>query len=111
MSFRGHVSKDPWFQSTFRLFGIARRSARENEKYRRSISMRQTGGPAPNDHGFPGHAAPWLTSSALGNIFSPKMLVRKKGLDPLRPFGHQLLRLARLPIPPLPRRLSIALPP
>src|SRR5580693_1021238 len=29
--------------------------------------------------------------------------VRKKGLEPLRPFGHQLLRLARLPIPPLPR--------
>ena len=31
-----------------------------------------------------------------------EMLVRKKGLEPLRPFGHQLLRLARLPIPPLP---------
>ena len=30
-------------------------------------------------------------------------VVRKKGLEPLRPFGHQLLRLARLPIPPLPR--------
>ena len=30
-------------------------------------------------------------------------LVRKKGLEPLRPFSHQLLRLARLPIPPLPR--------
>src|SRR5579863_3838205 len=30
-------------------------------------------------------------------------MVRKKGLEPLRPFGHQLLRLARLPIPPLPR--------
>jgi hypothetical protein len=29
--------------------------------------------------------------------------VRKKGLEPLRPFGHQLLRLARLPIPPLPQ--------
>jgi hypothetical protein len=28
--------------------------------------------------------------------------LRKKGLEPLRPFGHQLLRLARLPIPPLP---------
>ncbi len=30
--------------------------------------------------------------------------MRKKGLEPLRPFGHQLLRLARLPIPPLPQR-------
>jgi hypothetical protein len=38
-------------------------------------------------------------------------MVRKKGLEPLRPFGHQLLRLARLPIPPLPHRKSIiALP-
>src|SRR5580692_6818764 len=33
-----------------------------------------------------------------------ELLVRKKGLEPLRPFGHQLLRLARLPIPPLPQR-------
>src|SRR5580693_7647440 len=33
--------------------------------------------------------------------------VRKKGLEPLRPFGHQLLRLARLPIPPLPQRSRI----
>jgi hypothetical protein len=32
-----------------------------------------------------------------------EFVVRKKGLEPLRPFGHQLLRLARLPIPPLPR--------
>ena len=32
--------------------------------------------------------------------------LRKKGLEPLRPFGHQLLRLARLPIPPLPHRLA-----
>src|ERR1700752_3936262 len=30
--------------------------------------------------------------------------LRKKGLEPLRPFGHQLLRLARLPLPPLPHR-------
>jgi hypothetical protein len=35
------------------------------------------------------------------------MMVRKKGLEPLRPFGHQLLRLARLPIPPLPRRQTV----
>ena len=27
-----------------------------------------------------------------------KGYLRKKGLEPLRPFGHQLLRLARLPI-------------
>jgi hypothetical protein len=35
-----------------------------------------------------------------------QIFLRKKGLEPLRPFGHQLLRLARLPIPPLPRRLA-----
>ena len=29
-------------------------------------------------------------------------MVRKKGLEPSRPCGHKLLRLARLPIPPLP---------
>ena len=34
-------------------------------------------------------------------------VVRKRGLEPLRPFGHQLLRLARLPIPPLPRGGSV----
>src|SRR3954471_16091250 len=31
-----------------------------------------------------------------------RRLVRKKGLEPSRPCGHKLLRLARLPIPPLP---------
>jgi hypothetical protein len=35
-------------------------------------------------------------------------LVRKKGLEPLQPFGHQLLRLARLPIPPLPLNHTLA---
>jgi hypothetical protein len=34
--------------------------------------------------------------------------LRKKGLEPLRPFGHQLLRLTRLPIPPLPLATSIS---
>lgn len=29
-------------------------------------------------------------------------MVRKKGLEPSHPFGYKLLRLARLPIPPLP---------
>ena len=29
-------------------------------------------------------------------------LVRKKGFEPSRPCGHKLLRLARLPVPPLP---------
>src|SRR3972149_8452599 len=31
-------------------------------------------------------------------------MVRKRGLEPPRPCGHKLLRLARLPIPPLPHR-------
>jgi len=31
-------------------------------------------------------------------------LVRKRGLEPPRPCGHKLLRLARLPVPPLPHR-------
>ena len=32
-----------------------------------------------------------------------KKLVRKGGLEPPRPYGHKLLRLTRLPIPPLPQ--------
>ena len=32
-----------------------------------------------------------------------RKLVRSKGLEPLRAFTHQLLRLARLPIPPRPQ--------
>ena len=31
-----------------------------------------------------------------------RRLVRKKGFEPSRPCGHKLLRLARLPVPPLP---------
>src|SRR4030095_13123206 len=30
-------------------------------------------------------------------------MVRKEGLEPTRPFGHRLLRPARLPVPPLSR--------
>ena len=33
-------------------------------------------------------------------------LVRKEGLEPTRPFGHQILNLARLPVPPLSRPLG-----
>jgi hypothetical protein len=28
--------------------------------------------------------------------------VRKEGFEPPRPFGHKILSLARLPVPPLP---------
>jgi hypothetical protein len=39
-----------------------------------------------------------------GNTTEPGItsLVRKKGVEPLRPFGHKILSLARLPVPPLP---------
>src|SRR4029077_17316073 len=30
-------------------------------------------------------------------------LVRKEGFEPPRPFGHKILILARLPVPPLPQ--------
>lgn len=33
-------------------------------------------------------------------------MVRKEGLEPSRPYGHKLLRLTRLPIPPLPHSES-----
>ena len=32
----------------------------------------------------------------------PSRVVRKRGFEPPRPCGHKLLRLARLPVPPLP---------
>ncbi len=34
-------------------------------------------------------------------------MVRSKGLEPLRAFTHQLLRLARLPIPPRPQKIIL----
>src|SRR5712671_8223566 len=38
-----------------------------------------------------------------GKISSPENLVRKEGFEPPRPFGHKILSLARLPVPPLPQ--------
>ena len=35
--------------------------------------------------------------------FDVKVLVRKEGFEPPRPFGHKILSLARLPVPPLPQ--------
>ena len=32
-----------------------------------------------------------------------EVLVRKEGFEPPRPFGHKILSLARLPVPPLPQ--------
>ncbi len=40
-------------------------------------------------------------SQNLGAFSILRVLVRKRGLEPLRPFDHQILNLARLPIPPL----------
>jgi hypothetical protein len=31
-----------------------------------------------------------------------KRMVRETGVEPARPFGHKILSLARLPVPPLP---------
>src|SRR5216683_3827479 len=38
-----------------------------------------------------------------GKISSSEILVRKEGFEPPRPFGHKILSLARLPVPPLPQ--------
>ena len=37
------------------------------------------------------------------NFASSEILVRKEGFEPPRPFGHKILSLARLPVPPLPQ--------
>ena len=54
---------------------------------------------------------------AIAGKLVGREMVRKGGLEPPRPFGHQILNLARLPIPPLshemdrPGRLISALSP
>src|SRR5215204_3223279 len=53
----------------------------------------------------------WLAMSEPGG--SPtasckaSRMVRKKGLEPSRPCGRQPLKLVRLPIPPLPRGVTV----
>ena len=40
----------------------------------------------------------------MGEYFAfSEVLVRKEGFEPPRPFGHKILSLARLPVPPLPQ--------
>src|SRR6266403_236578 len=41
--------------------------------------------------------------SARDKPSSSERLVRKEGFEPPRPFGHKILSLARLPVPPLPQ--------
>lgn len=53
----------------------------------------------------PGSAPVGTRSPALARRggFSPAMMVRMRGLEPPRPYGHGDLNAARLPIPPHPR--------
>jgi hypothetical protein len=45
-----------------------------------------------------------MPSTARGESHElSKTVVREKGFEPLWPCGRQLLRLVRLPVPPLPR--------
>ena len=37
------------------------------------------------------------------NFAFSEIVVRKEGFEPPRPFGHKILSLARLPVPPLPQ--------
>ena len=34
-------------------------------------------------------------------------MVRETGVEPARPFGHKILSLARLPVPPLPQWMTL----
>ena len=43
----------------------------------------------------------WISDSRMGR----EEMVRAEGFEPPRPCGHQLLRLARLPVPPRPHCL------
>src|SRR6266851_1534948 len=44
-----------------------------------------------------------LASLAQGKISLSEIFMRKEGVEPPRPFGHKILSLARLPVPPLPQ--------
>src|SRR6266480_4886055 len=49
-------------------------------------------------------ALPCLRALRHLELASPaETLVRKEGFEPPRPFGHKILSLARLPVPPLPQ--------
>ena len=52
---------------------------------------------------FSSGRVPRLTMFARDNLSSSERLVRKEGFEPPRPFGHKILSLARLPVPPLPQ--------
>ena len=44
-----------------------------------------------------------LNGTQVHRTMRKRRLVRKRGLEPPLPFGNKLLRLARLPVPPLPQ--------
>ncbi len=44
-----------------------------------------------------------MLRSLAGREEKCEILVRKEGFEPPRPFGHKILSLARLPVPPLPQ--------
>src|SRR5713226_6152222 len=44
-----------------------------------------------------------LATLAQGKISLSEIFMRKEGVEPPRPFGHKILSLARLPVPPLPQ--------
>ena len=45
-------------------------------------------------------------SRAIGQ-FSRRKVVRAVGIEPTHPCGYQILSLARLPVPPRPRRVHL----
>src|SRR5258708_2996179 len=49
------------------------------------------------------HRSPNRRSTELKVSGAKQGLVRKEGVEPPRPFGHKILSLARLPVPPLPQ--------
>ena len=51
----------------------------------------------------------YTENAGMGNYTKMKrvFMVRKEGFEPPRPFGHKILSLARLPVPPLPHGGSI----
>jgi integrase len=88
--------------TTSRYLNIHRRglhmAMQKFEESRRLASLLQD--PPQNDSATAGE--PQQEPAAKPSVSSDLQVVRKRGFEPPRPCGHKLLRLARLPVPPLP---------
>jgi hypothetical protein len=87
-------------KNSARIHSISRRNRRGGEIDCWYRNWEESSEESPSTRGVYAELAEGL---AQGRISSPEILVRKEGFEPPRPFGHKILSLARLPVPPLPQ--------